>query len=189
MPVLRAKVSVLGDSKCGKSSLCNSILRGPLSNKTYMMTLGCDLNVKSVKIPDSEYQVDLYLMDTSGHEVYDEVRPKFIADSNYYIVCYDVTDKQSFKDLPKWINMAKAEVDKKDHALREGRVIVCACKADLREFSVILKDDAMAVANEHECGYFECSALTAQDVDAPFNFIATQSFNHYKGCVEALMDM
>jgi len=67
----------------------------------------------------------LNLWDTAGQERFKSLIPSYIKDSAVAIVCYDVTNKDSFNSVEKWIEDAKA--------LREDDVllILAGNKADM----------------------------------------------------------
>jgi len=50
----------------------------------------------------------LNLWDTAGQERFKSLIPSYIKDSAVAIVCYDVTNKESFLSVDKWIEDAKA---------------------------------------------------------------------------------
>jgi Ras-related protein Rab-6A len=50
----------------------------------------------------------LNLWDTAGQERFKSLIPSYIKDSAVAIVCYDVTNKESFLSVEKWIEDAKA---------------------------------------------------------------------------------
>lgn len=50
----------------------------------------------------------LNLWDTAGQERFKSLIPSYIKDSAVAIVCYDVTNKESFQSVEKWIEDAKA---------------------------------------------------------------------------------
>ena len=50
----------------------------------------------------------LNLWDTAGQERFKSLIPSYIKDSAVAIVCYDVTNAESFQSVEKWIEDAKA---------------------------------------------------------------------------------
>ncbi len=67
----------------------------------------------------------LNLWDTAGQERFKSLIPSYIKDSAVAIVCYDVTNKESFISVDKWVEDAKA--------IREDNVllILVGNKADM----------------------------------------------------------
>lgn len=102
--VLQAKVAVVGDSSVGKTSVCHQISSdGTDFPKNYLMTTLCDVLVKSVKIPDTNDLVELYLMDSSGNEVYNETLKECWSQSNLIVAVFDVTKEDSLTSISKVI--------------------------------------------------------------------------------------
>ena len=50
----------------------------------------------------------LNLWDTAGQERFKSLIPSYIKDSAVAIVCYDITNTESFQSVDKWIEDAKA---------------------------------------------------------------------------------
>lgn len=67
----------------------------------------------------------LNLWDTAGQERFKSLIPSYIKDSAVAIVCYDVTNKESFVSVDRWIEDAKA--------IREDEVLLLLVgnKADM----------------------------------------------------------
>ena len=42
------------------------------------------------------------------------------------------------------------------------------------------EEEGMMYAKKNRCQYFECSAQKVMNVDAPFNYIATEAAERYK---------
>ena len=72
-------------------------------------------------------EIELTLWDTAGQERFKSLIPSYIKDSAVAIVCYDVTSRESFVSVEKWIEDAKA--------LREDDVllILAGNKSDLSD--------------------------------------------------------
>lgn len=67
----------------------------------------------------------LNLWDTAGQERFKSLIPSYIKDSAVAIVCYDVTSRDSFNSVEKWIEDARALRD--DDVL----LILAGNKADM----------------------------------------------------------
>lgn len=52
--------------------------------------------------------VRLQLWDTAGQERFRSLIPSYIKDSSVAVVVYDITNKNSFKSVSKWIDDAKS---------------------------------------------------------------------------------
>lgn len=69
--------------------------------------------------------VILNLWDTAGQERFKSLIPSYIKDSAVAIVCYDITSRDSFVSVEKWVEDAKA--------IRENDVVLILVgnKADM----------------------------------------------------------
>eukprot|EP00747_Dinoflagellata_sp_TGD_P105858 gnl/TRDRNA2_/TRDRNA2_169679_c0_seq3.p2 gnl/TRDRNA2_/TRDRNA2_169679_c0~~gnl/TRDRNA2_/TRDRNA2_169679_c0_seq3.p2 ORF type:complete len:166 (+),score=42.86 gnl/TRDRNA2_/TRDRNA2_169679_c0_seq3:94-591(+) len=64
---LRCKIVLVGDSTVGKTSIANVFSRGAANaSKDYKMTVGADLMVKRVNIPETNVFVEMYIVDCGG---------------------------------------------------------------------------------------------------------------------------
>lgn len=74
LSVLRCKVVVVGDACCGKTALTQVFCSGGATYpKNYMMTVGAELSVRQVPIPDTSAVVELFLFDCAGQSVFNQV--------------------------------------------------------------------------------------------------------------------
>jgi len=96
-------VAVVGDSRVGKTSLCQQLVSdGTNFPKNYLMTLCMDAHVKSVNIPETNDQVELYLADCSGRDIYAEMlEEKCLAGSAMIVAVYDVCRDESISVVAK----------------------------------------------------------------------------------------
>ena len=76
--VVRQKVAVIGDAGVGKTALVSMFHSGGQSfPKNYVMTIGCDFNVKMVNLAPEHTDglnvgVELYFFDTAGQSVFNQ---------------------------------------------------------------------------------------------------------------------
>lgn len=172
---LRCKILLLGDSTVGKTSLAQVFQGGVQAFKQpYSMTIGSELTVKKVSIPDTRSVVEMYIVDCGGFPVcQDLLRPHWESASAVMLV-YDVSNPDSFANLASWCDQLKdARVD---HAFTG---VVIAAKMDLAERSgAVTFDQGQQFASEKGLEFFETCA-TKGVVDAPFNFLAEVFLQKY----------
>jgi len=96
----------------------------------------------------------LNLWDTAGQERFKSLIPSYIKDSAVAIVCYDVTSRESFTSIDKWIEDARA--------LREDDVllILCGNKSDMGERRQVSFEEGQEYAQRMNLLFFETSAKT-----------------------------
>ena len=72
--------------------------------------------------------ITLNLWDTAGQEKFKSLIPSYIKDSQTVVIIYDITNRESYESIGKWLEDARALRDV-DQAL----VVVAGNKADLAE--------------------------------------------------------
>ncbi|KAL7470002.1 hypothetical protein ACHAXS_010253 [Conticribra weissflogii] len=185
--ILRAKVVLVGDAECGKTSLVQSILsNGQNYPNKYNMTTEIDLSVNEVSIPDTNVTVDLFLYDVPGASTFHQrgLQSKHYNDASIVVCVFEVSSRKSFQSCSKWIQSVRSA--QTEFPTNEVEVILVANKVDLRgnedngEVSQAEVDSAEGecFANDNGFKYFETSALDGYNVDSLFQHIATQLYNN-----------
>ncbi|XP_011834326.1 PREDICTED: intraflagellar transport protein 27 homolog isoform X2 [Mandrillus leucophaeus] len=110
MVKLAAKCILAGDPAVGKTALAQ-IFRsdGAHFQKSYTLTTGMDLVVKTVPVPDTGDSVELFIFDSAGKELFSEMLDKLWESPNVLCLVYDVTSEQSFNNCSKWLEKARAQ--------------------------------------------------------------------------------
>ena len=104
-PVSEFKLVLVGDGGVGKTTFVKRHLTGEFEKK-YIATLGVE--VHPMPFFTSKGQILFNVWDTAGQERFKSLIPSYIKDSAVAIVCYDVTNAESFQSVDKWIEDAKA---------------------------------------------------------------------------------
>ena len=149
------KIILLGDSACGKSKLVERFLLSdyqPRQLSTYALTL-----FRHVALVDGQ-KVEVDFWDTAGQERFNSMHPAYYHMAHACILCFDVTRKQTYKNLPDWYK-----------ELREFRagipVVGIANKIDV-DPKVTQKE--FAFPKKHNIPLFYCSASDGTNVVAAF---------------------
>ena len=110
--------------------------------------------------------VILNLWDTAGQERFKSLIPSYIKDSAVAIVCYDVTCRDSFLSVEKWVEDAKA--------IRENDVllILVGNKADMEQQRQVTLEEAKEYADKMNFIFYETSAKLGNNVKLVFNDLA-----------------
>lgn len=111
----RVKVVVLGDQTVGKSSLVHNFVNdGQNFNREYKMTTGVDIQSKIVTIESVRKDIELFLFDCSGHSMYRSIVTEMIKDANYCVICFSITQEETFKNVANWVDILKKANGGKD---------------------------------------------------------------------------
>ncbi|XP_064615765.1 intraflagellar transport protein 27 homolog [Liolophura sinensis] len=186
MPVvLRAKCIVVGDAAVGKSAVCQ-VFHSDSSHfpKTYTMTCGVELLVKTVNIPDSKDSVEVCMYDSAGKEIFSELVQKFWDHPSMVIVVYDVTNETSFSSCQKWLERVRCQ---KPELQPVG--VLLANKIDLDQRRVISPKAGKELADSNGLEYFECSAKEMENVDSAFYYLANEYYKLYQETVNQMQSL
>ncbi|XP_072167670.1 intraflagellar transport protein 27 homolog [Diadema setosum] len=182
MPVtLRAKCLIVGDSAVGKSALTQVFHSdGSHFPKAYSMTVGVELCVKNINIPETNDSVELYIYDVAGKEMFSDYVQQTWDHPSVMMVVMDVTNETSFSSCNRWIERVKAK------AGQHIPGVFVANKIDLDNRRVIMKEKAQEMANSKGLEYFECSAREQDNVEAPFYYLANAFYKLYHERLEVM---
>lgn len=153
------KVVFLGDQSVGKTSIILRFMYDSF-DPNYQATIGIDFLSKTMYVDDSV--VRLQLWDTAGQERFRSLIPSYIKDSSFAIVVYDITSKQSFDTVQKWVEDARA--------LRgsEVQIMLVGNKADLAEKREVPMEDAQKLSEELNVMFIEVSAKAGVNIKQLF---------------------
>ncbi len=172
------KVIVVGDGAVGKTALTRKFTTGQF-RESYKMTIGVDFSIKILKIQRKGKSkistVKLQIWDTGGQERFSYVRPLYYRGALGALCCYDITNRKSFLNLPKWF----ADIEK--HCGNIPAVLI-ATKKDIEELRVVGLDEGQSFAKEKGILFFETSAKDGTNVGDTFNDLT----EHIVDDVEAL---
>jgi Ras-related protein Rab-6A len=160
---LKFKIVFLGNQSVGKTSMIHRFIYDSFDDN-YQATIGIDFMSQKVYVEDKIIVLNLW--DTAGQERFKSLIPSYIKDSAVAIVCFDVTSRDSFNSVGKWIEDARA--------LREDDVmlILAGNKADLSEHRQVSEKEARELADNLNLMFFETSAKTGLNIKTMFNEMA-----------------
>ncbi len=171
------KTTLLGDGAVGKTALRERYL-GKGFQASYLMTVGADFAVKEVNINynGQDIQVKFSIWDLAGQPRFTGVREMYYKGSAGGILVFDVTRRDSFLNLPTWVNELFTHNGKGPIPL-----VVLGNKIDLRstakdyvtpeegqQFVEKLREQYPKI----EIKYLETSAKTGENVEKAFEEIA-----------------
>eukprot|EP00347_Sterkiella_histriomuscorum_P016491 403352976 len=157
------KVVFLGDQSVGKTSIIHRFIYDSF-DENYQATIGIDFMSHKMYVEDKI--IILNLWDTAGQERFKSLIPSYIKDSAVAIVVFDITSRQSFQSVDKWIEDAKNLRD--DDVL----LILAGNKADLADQRQVSYEEATDYAAKRNIMYFEVSARAGTNITMCFNQLA-----------------
>lgn len=145
------KIVFLGDSGVGKTNIMSRFARNTF-NINSKPTIGVDFALKNVKL--GPHVIRLQIWDTAGQERYKTFTSTYYKDAQGIIFVYDVTNKESFENISKWISNAESHVD-----LSQTAIILIGNKMDLENERQVGTEEARDFAQKNSMLFFETSAL------------------------------
>jgi small GTP-binding protein len=144
----------------GKTSLAITYSTGELPYD-YIPTVADTFEKTHVQGGESH---NISVWDTAGSDDYDRLRPLSYPQTDLFLVCFSVTNRDSFDSVSqKWI----PEIS---HHLPEAKWVLVGTKSDLRtEHGAVTSEEAQDLAELLKgSGYVECSSLDQADLSEVF---------------------
>ena len=156
------KIILLGEFNVGKSSIIAQFVDN--NYQKIEKQKNCKNKCKSIAV-DSETVAKLELYDSSGEEKFNKTLPnQFYKDAYGAIIVYDITNKESFKNIEFWIN----EIINKCPS--DTIILLIGNKTDIKE-RVVSYDEGNLLAQKYQIEYFETSAKTGNNITLIFEKI------------------
>lgn len=170
------KYVVIGDSWVGKSSIilqyAEKIFYDP-----YIWTIGVDFKIRTIEV-DSKI-VKLQVWDACvGAERFRPIMMSYFRRANAAIVVYDITRKESFDNLDRWVNSLEMS------GWAQILYVLVGNKCDLEEKREVTYDEGLQYAQEHNMLFAETSAKDDINIDEVFNNITGEVKSNYDYALE-----
>ncbi|MFX1541167.1 MAG: Rab family GTPase [Promethearchaeota archaeon] len=163
------KVSLIGDYAVGKTSIIKRYLTNSF-DEGYKATLGAAISSFKTSVADS--LVSLQVWDLAGQTSFRRVRVQYLFGTDFAIVVYDVTRKDTLDCVKEWVDDVK-------QGAPEVLLFLVGNKVDLTDSRVVNRAEAEKVAkNLNMLGYIETSAKDGTNVKELFQTISKLLLEH-----------
>jgi small GTP-binding protein len=153
------KIVLIGDSGVGKSNILSRFTRNEFSVES-KSTIGVEFATRSIEIEKKVVKAQIW--DTAGQERYRAITSAYYRGAVGALLVYDVTKKETFADVEKWL----AEL--RDHADSKIVIMLTGNKCDLQHLRSVTTQDAEIYAVKEDLLFLETSALNSVNIDAAF---------------------
>ena len=157
--LLKLKLIVVGNQGTGKSCILNRFVNETF-DENYQATIGLDFQSKNVAIHDQDVRLILY--DTAGQEKFRSLIPMYIREAQIILLIYDISDKDSFDSIPKWIQEV---LDIKNS---EAVFALIGNKNDLEKERKVTFEEGQKFADENKFIFQEVSAKNGNNFEKLF---------------------
>ena len=159
------KVLLLGNSNVGKSSIFLRFV-DDIWNDTFVPTIGVDFKIKTFEIDSKKIKMQIW--DTAGQERFKNIIASYYRGAHGILLLYDVTDKDSFKNLSNWL----IEIEK--NASKNVLRVLIGNKCDLEEKRVISFNQGKEFADTYGLKFIETSAKKNLNVNEAFETLGRE---------------
>ncbi|XP_073281191.1 ras-related protein Rab11D-like [Primulina huaijiensis] len=162
------KVVLIGDSAVGKSQMLSRFARNEFSLDS-KATIGVEFQTRTLVIQHKSVKAQIW--DTAGQERYRAVTSAYYRGAMGAMLVYDITKRQTFDHIPRWLEELRAHADK------NIVIILIGNKSDLEDQRAVPTEDAKEFAQKEELFFLETSALGATNVEEAFMTVLSEIFN------------
>lgn len=168
------KIVAVGMGGVGKTSLIRRFATGKFQ-KDYLMTLGVDFTTKVIHVKGKK--IKIVCADTAGQVYYGNIRPNYYTGANAAFIVFDLTNRNSFDSLDKWVDELKMYIKNVPMAIVGNKLDLTIENETGRRIKF---EEGEKYSKERNMSYFETSAKSAENVDKVFNELAIEIFNSNK---------
>uniref|UniRef100_A0A0E0M742 Ras-related protein Rab11D n=1 Tax=Oryza punctata TaxID=4537 RepID=A0A0E0M742_ORYPU len=171
------KVVLIGDSAVGKSQILARFARNEFSIDS-KATIGVEFQTRTLLI-DHKYSCMVVggwvgnWADAStkyGECGYRAVTSAYYRGALGALLVYDITKRQSFDHIPRWLEELRGHADKNIVIMLVGN------KSDLEDERAVSTEDAKEFAEKENLFFLETSALQATNVENAFQTVLSEIF-------------
>ncbi len=159
------KVCVIGNGGVGKTSAVKRYSDGTF-NEQYQVTVGVQHSSQTIRIDSDTGPTDVKVIvwDLGGQDKFKFVRPMFYRAARGLVLMFDITNRESFEALPKWINEAETNIG------TSVPMIIAANKTDLSNHEVKIHE-IEDYANSIDAEFVMTSVKTGDNVQNLFKML------------------
>ena len=162
---LQIKILLIGDSGVGKTNFIHRFTEGKF-NPLYVTTVGLDFKSKIIQLPKLKKIVKLQIWDTAGQERYMAINKNLFQKVEGIIIMYDLSNRNSFENINKWLNMAMQATSNKT-------MMLVGNKLDLvKDNRYVSEKEREELAKSNHILFCEGSGCSGENVDKIFTAIA-----------------
>ena len=162
------KIVIVGDSGVGKTNLITRYLKNDFKPET-KATIGVEFSDKKYEYKNKKIKIQIW--DTAGQERYRSLTSMYYKGAKGAIFVYDISSKNSFENIDKWL------IEMKKTADENIKIILIGNKCDLIEKREVKEDDGKIKAKDLNVPFMETSALNCINVEKAFNFLIEEIAN------------
>mmetsp|Transcript_21431 Transcript_21431/g.64155 ORF Transcript_21431/g.64155 Transcript_21431/m.64155 type:complete len:210 (+) Transcript_21431:198-827(+) len=160
------KVVLLGDGAVGKTSIATRFSRDEFK-QSYKQTIGLDFFIKHLLLSE-QLHIAMQIWDIGGQSVSSKMIHNYVLGAHAILLCYDITNYESFADLEDWHRIVRETFGTKSVPF----VGLVANKCDLSHMRAVKSEAHQRFAEENVLHSFMMSAKSGDQVHSCFLHVA-----------------
>ena len=164
--IIDKKVLLCGNSGVGKTSIFKRYFKNEFEGN-YNSSIGIDFQTKVIKRKSKQYSIQVF--DTAGEERFRSITSSYFHMAEYFLLIFDLTNRNSFDAIPEWIALLKEYVEK-------PKFMIIGNKSDLEKNKI--PDDEINDALEgkeqfkiNDENFIKVSAKTGKNINYAFDYL------------------
>ncbi|KAF6999910.1 hypothetical protein CFC21_015883 [Triticum aestivum] len=162
------KIVLLGDSSVGKSNLLARFARNEFFPNS-KSTIGVEFQTQKLVIDGKEIKAQIW--DTAGQERFRAVTSAYYRGAVGALLVYDITRRQTFDSVGRWLNELHA------HSDMNVVTILIGNKTDLKHAREVSTAEGKALAEAQGLFFMETSAMDSSNVTAAFQTVVKEIYS------------
>ena len=165
------KIVLIGDSFVGKTNIMSKYLMNEFHEDS-KATVGVEFGAKKFDIEGKSVKAQIW--DTAGQERYKSITTTYYKGAKGALVVYDITRKETFDSVDRWISEVLNSGDKNMTMLLIGN------KCDLDNQRQVTKEQGEEKAKAFKVAFLETSASSGENLDVAFEMIMKEVYSKCK---------
>jgi len=153
------KYIIIGDTNTGKSCLLLQFTDGRFE-PAHNLTIGVEFGARLITI--DKKQIKLQVWDTAGQESFRSITRSYYRGAAGAILVYDITKRESFDHLARWLQEAK------ENGNDTITIMLIGNKCDLEHLRQVSTEEGARFAQENGLLFLETSSKTGHNVEEAF---------------------
>ena len=159
------KLVLIGDSGVGKTNILSRYINNEFSYSS-KSTVGVEFGSKIIKTNDKIIKIQIW--DTAGQERYKSITSAYYKGAKGAFVVYDITRRDTFTNVDKWIGELKSTGNEDVFILLIGN------KSDLEQERQVSTEEVTKKAEQLKIAFCETSALEGKNIEYAFQTVVEE---------------
>ena len=168
---MMVKVVLVGESGVGKTNIMSKYLKNEFHEDS-KATVGVEFGAKQFTVEGHVIKAQIW--DTAGQERYKAITSAYYKGAKGAFIVYDITRKNTFDSVSRWVSDLTATADKKIS------IILIGNKSDLEDQRQVTKEMGEEKANQLQVAFLETSAMSGENLEKGFQMMINEIYkkNH-----------